>query len=202
MEEININVDKYSDKSKIILITLVLTEIRKDFDISIKVLQQIINNKYFIKIFDFITSNINLNSKININSLITENVNPIVDHCGHFYKICNNGYYKFCNVHKYIHDENINDHQFKQFSLENELIFYSQEEKINEYKNKLQIIFTKLYYIIKHLLIKQSKLVNIDIKTIQSWHKENNNHFRNKKTVQCYIWNNTFNEEVNILNLV
>ena len=188
MEEININVDKYSDKSKILLILLVLTEIRKEFDISIKILQQIINNKYFIKIFDFII--LNCNSK---NYSITGNINPITDHCGHFYKVCNNGYYKFCNIHKYIHDDNINDHQYKEYTIENEIIFYSQEEKINEYKNKLQIIYTKIYYIIKQILINNSKLIKIDIKTIQSWHKENIYHFRDKINYNCYIWNDTFN---------
>ena len=118
MEEININLDNFYDKSNIYLIILILTEIRKEFDISIRILQQIINNKYFIKIFNFINSNSNKIKYFNINKT------NLIDHCGHFYKVCNNGYYKFCNIHKYIHDENITDHHFKEFTIENEIIFY------------------------------------------------------------------------------
>jgi hypothetical protein len=193
MEELNINLEKYDDKSKIIILILILTEIRKEFDISIKILQEIINNKYFIKLINFIN--------ININKTYINNLSPLIDHCGYLHKICNNEYYKFCNVHKYIHDENITDHQFEQFSIENKIIFHSQEEKINNYKNTVQIIYNKIYYIIKKLLLKNSTIINIDLKNISEWHKANTNHFRNKNNNNCFIWNN-FKEDTNIIKVI
>lgn len=175
MEELKINID--CDPQLCKLISLVLNEVRKEYDISKHIFENILNKQgIFIQLSEFIYIQI-LNSPDTISEIKMNS-----ERCGHVMEIFENGYKRHCLEHKYIH-YNIIEHKFKEFT-DNEIDEYIEQETM--YKNiidkELKIV-NKLYYLFINYMLSCSEKIVMKINSVNNiseFMKSSKYHFREK----------------------
>ena len=177
MEELKINID--CDPQLCKLISLVLNEVRKDYDIS-KIIFDIILNKdgVFMDLAQFL-----YNQLLNSPDLISE-IKMNSERCGHIMEIFENGYTRHCLEHKYIH-YNITDHKFKEFTDDGINEYIEQETMYKNIIDKELKIVNRLYYLFINYMLSCSEKIIIKINSVESiseFMKSSKYHFREKNT--------------------
>lgn len=178
------------------IILYIINTITKEYDISIDIINEIINNDEVYNIFNLLNDKI-LSNDINLSPMSLD-INYI-DRCSHKTKVHKNSYVEYCNTHKYIHDD-IKSHDFVPFSKENISKLSYQLEIYQKFVKKNEQIYNKLYYIFVKILNEYSSLeiFKVDnIKELITWLSEDSKRFRDKKIyknddekfIKCYKWN-------------
>lgn len=175
------------------IILYIINIITKEYDISIDIINEIINNDEVYNIFNII------NDKISSSDIdITSDINYI-DRCSHKTSIYKNSYVEYCNVHKYIHDD-IHEHEFVPFSKESINKMSYQSLIYIKFLKKNEKIYNKLYYIFVKILLECSSLEYFkleNVKEVIKWLSLDKVRFRDKKIyktidekyIKCFIWN-------------
>ena len=130
--------------------------IKSEFDISIELIDNIINDQETQRLFIFIEDQLKykmISDYKNDNNIYSSN-----ELCGKVNKIYNNGYYEYCNIHKY--DHNIDDHKFIEKTttqLKTENIQLNKEKKYYWFINTL---YYYCYNIFIYILYTKSESIN------------------------------------------
>lgn len=180
MEEIQINIGTVEFVK---LINLVVNEIRKDFDISKNILEQILSpQSKFMKMCYFLYCQ-TMNSVVQ-KEFESDNLAYNAERCQHIISTYDNGYIKFCNEHKYVHYLN-ESHKFQPFDDHNLKIYASQQSISVPYIQKQLIFVNKSYHLLYKYLISCSRKMTQSIENlseINEWMKSNKFNYRDKNT--------------------
>jgi hypothetical protein len=139
--------------------------IQQEYDISPKIVNEIINLKEFSRHYHFLYNqlytemNINLNTfKYSFNPNENQISNDEYDKCGYLITSHQNTYISYCNAHKYLHPHpSLPDHN-GHFNINHPFVKKNYNQIIEEkYKTTILCIYqsfiNKLYHMIKRLFI-------------------------------------------------